>query len=105
MAHTPKKMKDPTDAALSAIQDALTVRDTAPEAEPINPPPPAATRHDPVTRHDSATRHDDEPASEPPWRTVRSAAPVQEDMYDDEVRHPDEQGSLRRPANDDRESI
>ena len=27
MANTPKKMKDPTEAALSAIQDALTVRD------------------------------------------------------------------------------
>ena len=27
MANTPKKMKDPTEAALSAIQDALAVRD------------------------------------------------------------------------------
>ena len=27
MANTPKKMKDPTEAALSAIQDALHVRD------------------------------------------------------------------------------
>jgi hypothetical protein len=31
MANTPKKMKDPTEAALSAIQDALHVRD---ETEP-----------------------------------------------------------------------
>ncbi len=27
MANTPKKMKDPTEAALSAMQDALHVRD------------------------------------------------------------------------------
>jgi len=92
MANTPKKMKDPTEAALSAIQDALTVRDTASEPAPIAPPPPQVT-------------HADEPVSEPPWRTVRSAAPVKDDLFDDEVRRSDEQGSLRRPANDDRESI
>ena len=33
MANNPKKMKDPTEAALSAIQDALSVRDPAPEQE------------------------------------------------------------------------
>src|SRR5882724_6846456 len=94
MANTPKKMKDPTEAALSAIQDALTVRDTAPEPEPISPPPRPDARRD-------------EPVSEPPWRTVRSAAPApaHQDMYDDEIHPPDEDGSLRRPANDDRESI
>src|SRR5882757_8093604 len=94
MANTPKKMKDPTEAALSAIQDALTVRDTAPEPEPISPPQRPDARRD-------------EPVSEPPWRTVRSAAPApaHQDMYDDEIHPPDEDGSLRRPANDDRESI
>jgi hypothetical protein len=29
MANTPKKIKDPTEAALSAIQDALSARDAA----------------------------------------------------------------------------
>ena len=72
MANTPKKMKDPTEAALSAIQDALTVRDTTPE--PVSPP--AATQRD-------------EPASEPPWRTLRSPTPTRQDMYDDDV-HPDD---------------
>ena len=36
---------------------------------------------------------------------MRSTAPAKDDFYDDEVRLADEQGSLRRPANDDRESI
>src|SRR5215472_16311936 len=91
MANTPKKMKDPTEAALSAIQDALSVRDTMPESEPAPAPPPAL--------------HRDEPVSEPPWRTVRTSAGPREDLFDDEVRTPQEEDALRRPANDDRESI
>ena len=31
MANYPKKMKDPTEAALSAIQEALNIRDDEPE--------------------------------------------------------------------------
>ena len=89
MANTPKKMKDPTEAALSAIQDALSVRDTPPD--PIIPSAPVSTRPE-------------EPAPEQPWRTVRTAA-VKEETFDDEVRRAEDQGSLRRPANDDRESI
>src|SRR5262245_49127524 len=93
MANTPKKMKDPTEAALSAIQDALSVRDTPNEPEPaVAPPPPAAARLE-------------EPVSEPPWRTVRTSAPVREEAFDEEVRPPEEPGAPRRPANDDRESI
>src|SRR5262245_62953387 len=91
MANTPKKMKDPTEAALSAIQDALTVRESAPEPDAISPPPPPAHAADPV--------------SDPPWRTVRSSTPAKNDYFDDEIRHADEQDGLRRPANDDRESI
>ena len=52
MANTPKKMKDPTEAALSAIQDALSVRDTPPH--PNNPSAPVSTRPE-------------EPAPEQPW--------------------------------------
>src|SRR5712691_7076385 len=93
MANTPKKMKDPTEAALSAIQDALNVRDPAPEPASASPPPP------PITQSD------DEPVSEPPWRTMRTAPAKEMVFEDDEVRRPEEQGLLRRPANDDRESI
>ena len=92
MANTPKKMKDPTEAALSAIQDALTVRDTTPEPEPVSRPvAPVAQQAD-------------EAASEPPWRNVRSAAPTKDD-FDNEIRGSQEQGALRLPANDDRELI
>src|SRR5262249_47188954 len=82
---------------LSAIQDALSVRDTPSEPEPAAPPAPPP----PVTR-------DEEPAATPPWRTVRTsapAAPAHQDMFDDDVPAPEEPGALRRPANDDRESI
>src|SRR5262252_4822242 len=91
MANTPKKIKDPTEAALSAIQDALSVRDE-PAETPASPPPPAATRVD-------------EPLAEPPWRTVRSAGHAKDDVFDDEAHRLDEPAAPRRPANDDRESI
>src|SRR6516225_8164161 len=86
MANTPKKIKDPTEAALSAIQDALSARDAA-EAEAASPPPAAQAA--PV----------EESTSEPLWRAVPSATP------DEEPRQPEEQSLLRRAANDDRESI
>ena len=48
----------------------------------------------------------EEPASEPPWRSVRTAPPASLDLFDDEeFRRAEDQGALRRPANDDRESI
>src|SRR5215831_14881507 len=80
MANTPKKIMDPTEAALSAIQDALSARDAA--AEPQAPVPPATPP--------------EEPASE--WRTVRSTTLVADVP-------PEEQSLPRRAANDDRESI
>src|SRR5207237_1330238 len=94
MANTPKKVKDPTEAALSAIQDALAVRDVGVEPEPANPPPGA-----PVTSADG-----EEMMSDPPWRVARPASD-DEMSYDQELRRPEDQGLLRRPANDDRESI
>src|SRR5271165_3614252 len=94
MANNPKKIKDPTEAALSAIQDALSIRDLAPEPEANSASPPP----------DGAVSGEETFSSEPPWRTVRSTAPATEEV-DEEVRFPDEQGLLRRPANDDRESI
>ena len=61
MANTPTKMTDPTEAALSAIQDALSIRDnpSEPEAAMAPPLPPVA---DPS----------EEPAPEPPWHAVRA---------------------------------
>src|SRR5262245_44768751 len=98
MANTPKKIKDPTEAALSAIQEALTARDAAVESEAASPP---------------STQPIEEPAAEPPWRTVRSEAPVEElrppeqelRAPAEELRAPEEPSLLRRAANDDRESI
>src|SRR5436190_4508470 len=97
MANTPKKITDPTEAALSAIQDALTARDTPVEADPVDPSLPPLP---PVTSTEEA------PSAEEPWRTVRSPSSVREDLFEtDEVSLADEPGALRRPANDDRESI
>src|SRR6516165_4721585 len=77
MANTPKKIKDPTEAALSAIQEALTARDAA-----------------------------EEPVAEPPWRTMRPETPVEAPrLPEEELRPPEEPSLLRRAAHDDRESI
>src|SRR5215831_1595220 len=90
MANTPKKIKDPTEAALSAIQEALTARDAAVESEAASPPAAPAT-----------------PAEEPvAERTVRTDLPVEEPRPpEEELRPPEEPSLLRRAANDDRESI
>src|SRR5262249_13860325 len=91
MANTPKKIKDPTEAALSAIQDALSVRDE-PAETPASPPPPAATRVD-------------EPLAEPPWRRGRAAGQPREEVSHAGAPGGAEPAAPRRPANDDRESI
>src|SRR6266702_1886133 len=69
MANTPKKMKDPTEAALSAIQDALQVRDVDKPAESQATPMEA-----PV--------HPDEGASDAPWPGLRSKQPGDAGFYD-----------------------
>src|SRR5258705_10787186 len=93
MANTPKKMKDPTEAALSASQDALHVRDDEPGQSQ-------------GTSSSNALIHSDDGASEAPWPGLRSKGAAKADLFDEEVRRPDDTGSLRRPAaNDDRESI
>src|SRR2546430_15405838 len=95
MANTPKRVTDPTEAALSAIQDALSVRDAATESEPVNP----------AIEQSAPASGIGEPLSEPPWRGAQSSAAADEMLRDEEIRPPGEQISLRRPANDDRESI
>src|SRR5215475_14695699 len=82
MANTPTKIKDPTEAALSAIQDALSARDAA----------VAETQAPAAAPVDAA----EEPPSE--WRTIKSATL-------DEPGKAEEPSLPRRAANDDRESI
>src|ERR1043166_1438600 len=90
MANTPKKMQDPTEAALSAIQDALNLR----ESDPSSPQPQRA----------EAPAAEAEPAREP--RRRRGA--VEEDFFCDTPPVPanepgiEEPQSPRRAANDDR---
>ncbi|MGH6771519.1 MAG: hypothetical protein ACRECO_21165 [Xanthobacteraceae bacterium] len=94
MANTPKKMKDPTEAALSAIQDALHIRDAEPQDGAMVAP--ATTPGLPSDEH----------LSDKPWPGLRSDPSAQTDsLKDDEVYRPEDTGPMRRAANDDRESI
>src|SRR5262252_2207816 len=81
MANTPKKIKDPTEAALSAIQDALSARDAAAEAQAGISPTPAVSA-----------------AEDLQWSGISSAPAADEQQRE-------EQAFSRRAANDDRESI
>src|ERR1700752_3587186 len=88
MANNPKKVKDPTEVALSAIQEALNISDTNTDAnrspsrsETVPPIPPAAQSfNEPAF---DAASHGDLPLFEPI----------------------EEPRQTRRPANDDRETI
>src|SRR5262249_28561821 len=92
MANTPKKIKDPTEAALSAIGDAPAAREAG-EGEAASPAPAQLARVE-------------ESTSEPSWRAVPSATREEElRPPEEELRAPEEQSLLRRAANDDRESI
>ena len=92
MANNPKKVKDPTEVALSAIQEALNISDTR--------RPPQSARLGPRT---SAPRR---PCS-------ASATPAYDDSFDTRTPSADRQifepieepRSPRRAANDDRETI
>src|SRR4051794_37173578 len=92
MANTPKKMKDPTEAALSAIQDALQVRDVDKEQEPV------------ATESRSAFPRE-ERAGDASWPGLRSDATTASLFDDKDIRRPEDAAAGRRPANDDRESI
>src|SRR5580704_17792993 len=93
MANTPRKMQDPTEAALSAIQDALNLRETEPT------PAPARTEAPPVEA---------EEAREP----RRRRAAVDEDLFFEtppvaanEPGIEEEPQAPRRAANDDRRAL
>jgi hypothetical protein len=90
MANTPKKVKDPTEVALSAIQEALNINDAASDssrgaARADSPPSLPATAPMPSFSEPSfeVRPNTDSPAFEPI----------------DDIRQ------TRRPANDDRETI
>src|SRR5215471_9737468 len=91
MANTPRKMQDPTEAALSAIQDALNLRESG-------APAPAEPAPDPIEAPlENRRRH--------------SAPPVEENSFFGEAQAPelaplpDDQVMSRPAANDDRQPI
>src|SRR5437899_8998394 len=92
MANTPKKVKDPTEVALSAIQEALNISDTAADTSRN-----ASMRNEtaPSVAPPAPPVFDDEPTFEP-----RPAA--NERNVFDPIEEP---RSSRRAANDDRETI
>src|SRR5215467_2060366 len=97
MANTPKKMKDPTEAALSAIQDALQMRDGNKPAQPntTSRPVPASGSSEEPWPGLRAKLSNKEPAK--PAQPPHEHAPYEEEHPVDPMRLP--------AANDDRESI
>src|SRR5687768_2032271 len=100
MATNPNKIQDPTEAALTAIQEALAVQEKEGIAEPAKPAP-APVEAEPVTEIRRKGRNG--PAAE------RNGLPQEdEDLFLEPVRPPPraEDAVSRRPAaNDDRQSI
>jgi hypothetical protein len=98
MANNPKKVKDPTEVALSAIQEALNISDAntdtnrgSARAEMVPPMPPTPPTFNEPTFNEPGFN---EPAFEAPARADR---PMFEPI--------EEPRPARRPANDDRETI
>src|SRR5262245_57464862 len=92
MANIPRKMKDPTEAALSAIQDALNLRDS-----PAQTPGQAAASTEPAAGDLDFGR-----------RPARTPA-MDEDLFRDDRDQLSLPGvgseAQRRAANDDRQSV
>src|SRR5215471_7785796 len=96
MANNPRKMKDPTEAALSAIQDALNLRESSAQApmrgaETTVAEPPVATDPDFGRRPTRAPAMDEELFRDE--RDIQLSLPGVEEP------------SQRRAANDDRQSV
>ena len=81
MANNPKKVKDPTEVALSAIQEALNISDTtvdtsrnsignelAPPTSPSAPPPYSEMSFDTRAKRRAAGVRSDRRAAQPPSR-------------------------------------
>ncbi|MGZ5834841.1 MAG: apolipoprotein A-IV repeat region-like domain-containing protein [Xanthobacteraceae bacterium] len=102
MANSPKKSKDPTELALSAIEDALAVRDNAPPT-PAAPPVAPTPRRDPlltapVEREEPARRARTNPQLDTATERRRFDRAPAEPVFEDTA-------AARRAANDDRESV
>src|SRR5258708_24266862 len=92
MANTPKKVKDPTEVALSAIQEALNISDTTVDTSRNS----VANDMEPPTISSAAPSY-----SETPYDTRDMRQNTDRPVFDpiDEPRSP------RRAATDDRETI
>src|ERR1700733_3514273 len=88
MANNPKKVKDPTEVALSAIQEALNISD-APPVENVR----GASRSDVMPTTPSTSPYSEETFDTRPSTDRPIFEPIEEPR------------SSRRPANDDRETI
>src|ERR1043166_8340191 len=88
MANNPKRMQDPTEAAMSAIQEALNLR----EAPPAPPPraaapevaPPTAPAADPFANMTAGVEAE-RPARRGP---TRSTPAIHEDLFLQDTREP-----------------
>src|SRR5690242_9896434 len=99
MANNPKKVKDPTEVALSAIQEALNISDTSADSgrsnqhdehEDTPPPMPSATPSFEPVFEPRQPRMDQSGIETPAFQPVEEPrAPI----------------ATRRAANDDRETI
>ncbi|MFO1120676.1 MAG: hypothetical protein U1E38_11510, partial [Rhodospirillales bacterium] len=97
MANNPKKAKDPTEVALSAIQEALNISEPHPEPGRNNAPPVDLDMPPPPPVMPSAA-----PSYEPPPFEPRAGA-ADRPMFDP-IEEPQPRVT-RRAANDDRETI
>src|SRR3954466_8115500 len=78
MANNPKRIQDPTEAAMSAIQEALNLREDPPApAQAAEPAPPTAPAADPFANIGA------EVAAERPVRRrpTRSTPAIDEDLF------------------------
>ena len=115
MANNPKRIQDPTEAAMSAIQEALNLREEAPAPAQPEPAPPTEPAADPFANIAA------EVAAERPARRrpSRSAPPIDEDLFLAETvgraepaapvrtrtADVEEVRPAQRAANDDRQSV
>ena len=90
MANTPRKMKDPTEAALSAIQDALNLRES-----------------EPAQAQETAGQSPSAAASAEGWpRPSPNRGSAEQDLFDPAAPPTAAQSATgRRAANDDRRSV
>src|SRR5262245_7070303 len=111
MANNPKRIQDPTEAAMSAIQEALNLREDPPARKPE---PDLTATSDPFAPPIAPVQP--APAREGRRRPSRSAPPIDEDLFLAETvgraQAPapapadlDEVKPAQRAANDDRQSV